>query len=70
MINKKLILVCFIFMLVAFVVHLLVSFSINEGFDLKLDEYIRILGVSFFMGVFMGIAIKFKWIKSKDILKD
>lgn len=65
----KLLLVSFMFMISFFLINMLVDFFEN-GFDFSTSILKRNLMLSVFTGIFIGVAIKFKWIKTKNILQE
>lgn len=63
----KLLLVSFIFMITFFVVLVLMDLF-EYGFNFDSGDIKRKMILSLFMGVWIGVMIKFKWIKTNNIL--
>jgi hypothetical protein len=63
----KLLLVSFIFMVIYFVVLVLMDLF-EYGFNFDSGDIKRKIILSVFMGVWIGVMIKFKWIKTNTIL--
>ncbi len=63
----KLLLVSFIFMVIYFVVLVLMDLF-EYGFNFDSGDIKRNMLLSVFVGVWIGVMIKFKWIKTNTIL--
>ena len=63
----KLLLVSFIFMVIYFVVLVLMDLF-EYGFNFDSGDIKRNMLLSVFVGVWIGVMIKFKWIKTNNIL--
>ncbi|MFT4696522.1 MAG: hypothetical protein ACI8RY_001698 [Urechidicola sp.] len=63
----KLLLVSFIFMVIYFVVLVLMDLF-EYGFNFDSGDIKRKMLLSVFVGVWIGVMIKFKWIKTNTIL--
>ena len=67
--NKKLLLVSVIFMVSFFTVKLLFNLFIWRNEWSSIDMRVEVISAIFF-GLIMGLLIKFKWIKTKNILQE
>jgi len=63
----KLLLVSFIFMVIYFVILVLMDLF-EYGFNFDSGDIKRKMLLSVFVGVWIGVMIKFKWIKTNTIL--